>query len=547
MSSPFLSTRAPLLWLLAPLMAGLVAARHLPPPPGGIGPVLAAGAAAALAAVWAARAERRAAWMIALCLAAGLAGYALLNLRHPRLHQHEQRPPREVTLTVRIDTTYGASPGGRSLAGLARVAAAGELERGLIGELVYYSAIRRVSVVPRVGAEVELRGVIEPLPREPSGFEDYLANLGVRHRLVRAQVVRELAAPGPVARGLAAARERMNRILGLGLERHPGVAALYRAMLLGEKAALRPEQEDAFMRSGTFHVFSVSGLHVGVIAGALRLLAGVIRLPTRAAAGVTLGLLWLYVQVTGAGAPSVRALVMIAFVLASGCFRLPGNAFAALVASALFLLLLEPLQLFSTGFQMSYTVVAALILLGAPLASRGLDRWRPFALRPRPEWRWWHGGIERVGRGVITSAAGCWAAFLASIPAGIGYFGVLSPGSLPANLVVLPLSTMAIVAGFVSLLVGMAGLHPWSALFNAAAALLILATEALLTRTTALPGVWFAATFRADWLPAASMGAFVAVLVAGAAGNWTARRGGFWPPVVLVAVLLIFGVKFSGG
>jgi competence protein ComEC len=547
MSSPFLSTRAPLLWVLAPFMAGLVAARNLPLPAVGIAPVLAVAAGAALAATWAARAERRKLWMLAICLATALAGYALLTLRHPRPQPHEQRPPREVTITLEVNTHYGAGPGGRSLAGLGRVTGAGELERELVGELIYFSAIRRVSVAPRVGAEVEIRGVIESLPRAPTGFDDYLANLGIRHRLGRAQVVRELTAPDPVARSIAAARERLNRILGLGLEHHPDVAALYRAMLLGEKAALRPEQEDAFMRSGTFHVFSVSGLHVGVIAGALRLLATVIRLRTRTAAGVTLALLWLYVLITGAGAPSVRAFVMIAFVLASGCFRLPGNAFAALVASALLLLLLEPLQLFSTGFQMSYTVVAALLLLGAPLAQRGLERWRPFALRPRPEWRWWHEATDWIGRVVITSTAGCWAAFLASIPAGIGYFGVLSPGSLPANLLVLPLSSAALVAGFVSLLVGLAGVHPWSALFNAAAALLILATETLLTRATALPGVWFAAAFRADWLPAASMAAFVAVLVAGAAGDWTARRGGFWTPVLFVALLLIFGVKFGSG
>src|SRR5258708_31787981 len=47
-------------------------------------------------------------------------------------------------------------------------------------------------------------------------------------------------------------------------------------------------------------------------------------------------------------------------------FRLPGNALAALVAAALMTLLLDPLQLFSTGFQMSYTVVIALVTMGRP-------------------------------------------------------------------------------------------------------------------------------------------------------------------------------------
>src|SRR5690606_24673872 len=175
--------------------------------------------------------------------------------------------------------------------------------------------------------------------------------------------------------------------------------------------ALSPEQENAFMRSGTFHVFSVSGLHVGVIALALHMLLTALRVRRRPGAIVTLIVLWFYVQVTGGGTPSIRAYVMIAFLLASKVFRLPGNALAALAASALCTLLVDPLQLFSTGFQMSYSVVAALILLGAPLAERWLERWQPFVLRPRPEWRWQHDAIAWTGRKVIAATAGCWAAF----------------------------------------------------------------------------------------------------------------------------------------
>lgn len=547
MSQPPPSTRAPLLWLLAPYIGGLVVARHQPAAAGNLACWLAIAVGAAGVACWAAASDRRVGWTVAIGISAGASGLALLNLRYPHLHQRETRAPREITVTLRVDTTYGPAPGGRSVGGLGRITAAPGLEGALVGELIAFSAIRRISVAPRVGATVAVRGVLEPLPPEPKGFDDYLANLGIRHRLGRAQILREVVAPGPAARAVAAARGRLNEILGQGLERHPGVAALHRAILLGEKAALRPEQENAFVRSGTFHVFSVSGLHVGVIGVALRLLADAVRLRPRPAACVTLAILWIYVQITGAGAPSVRAFVMVAFAHSSRCFRLPGNAFAALVASAWFLLLVDPLQLFSTGFQMSYTVVAALLLLGDPLGRRWLERWRPFALRPRPEWRWWHEGIAALGRRVIGGVASCWVAFLASIPAGIGYFGVLSPGSLPANLLVLPLSTGALVAGFVSLLAGLAGIQPWSALFNSAAALLIMAAEALLTRSTALPGVWYAASFRADWLPEVAMGLLLLLLVVGAADNWSARRGGFWPPLAFMALLLIFGVKLGPG
>ena len=546
MPPPVLQIRAPLLWLLLPLMAGLAAAKLWPAPAAGLGPFLAGAGAAALGALGAAwRGYDRTA-MAALVVAGSLAGFALLHLRVPQLHRWETRPPREVTLTLRIADTFRSPPDARSVSGLGLVVAAGENDAGLLGQRVYFSVIRRISVPPRRSGEYEIRGVLAPMPRDPTGgFDDYLANLGVRHKFSRAQALRETAPPGRLPLGIARLRAGLEAILRHGLERHPATASLYLAMLLGEKAALSPEQENAFVNSGTFHVFSVSGLHVGVIALALHYGLTVLRVPRRPGAVLTLAVLWLYVQVTGGGTPSVRAWIMIAFLQASRVWHLPGNALAALTASALASLLLDPLQLFSTGVQMSYAVVAALILLGAPLADRWLGAWQPFVLRPRPEWRWWHDLIHWTGRKVIAAAAGCWAAFLASAAAGIGFFGVFSPGSLAANLVILPLSSLAIVAGFLSLLTGLAGLLPLSALFNSAAALIILGSEWLLRHGTDLPGAYFPAVFRAGWMAPAAMALMTGVLLAGAGGGWRRRHGGYWPPLVLLILLLACGVKFG--
>ncbi|AOS44654.1 ComEC family competence protein [Lacunisphaera limnophila] len=547
MPSPAQQIRAPLLWLLLPMMAGLAAAKVWPPPAAGLTLVLLGALGLAGVALGAAWFDRPRAAMPALVGAAALAGFALLHLREPRLHTGETRPPREITVTLLVTDIFGSAAGARSLGGLGEVVVAGDLDRELVGQRVYFSAIRRISVGPRREGGYEVRGVLEPLARDGAqdGFNDYLANRGVRLRLTRAQFIRETSPPGRWAQFTAAGRARLDRILSHGLARHPSTASLYLAMLLGEKAELSPAQENAFMRSGTFHVFSVSGLHVGVIAGALGLLGRTLRLPRRLEVVVTLVVLWLYVQVTGTGTPAVRAYIMIAFLLSSQVFRLPGNALAALAASALVTLLREPLELFSTGFQMSYSVVAGLILLAGPLADHWQTRWQPFALKPRPEWRWWHDTIASGGRKVIAGVAGCWAAFLASAASGIGFFGVFSPGSLLANLIILPLSSLAIVAGFLSLLTGLIGLAPLSALFNAAAALIIIASDWLLRHGTELPGVYYPASFRAGWLAPAGMAGMTAVLLAGAAGRWRKRYGGFWPPVVLLFLLLVLGVRFG--
>lgn len=544
MPSPTPPPRAPLLWLLLPLMAGIAVARSWPPPAGWLGPLLGVALLAALVTIHAARTDRPVASHLALMLAAGIAGFTLLPLRHPHLLSREERAPREATLELRVDELYAAST--RSQGGLGVVTGVGAAEPEMTGQLTYFSTTRRGNVVLRPGARYRGRGVLEPLPVSGrTGFEDHLANLGVQHRLVRAQFLTETAPPGRWTQLLEGVRQRLRTILAHGLDRHPETAAVYRAMLLGEKAALASELKAAFLHSGTFHVFSVSGLHVGVIALALRELARACRVPGRAAAALTLTALGLYVQVTGSGAPSVRAWVMVAFVLASEVLRLPGNAFAALCAAALCLLLWEPLQLFQTGFQLSFTVVSGLLLFGAPLARRWGERWRPFALVPRPEWKWRHEAIDTAGRWSLRLAAGCWAAFLSSTAAGVGIFGIFSPGALLANLLVLPLSTLAIIAGFLSLLTGLIGVLAWSALFNAAAGLLLLITGWLLQHGTELPGFHHPASFRADWVAAAGMIGMTAVFLAGAALRWRARCGGFWPPVVFLILLLLLGMRLE--
>jgi len=546
MPSPHLPIRAPLLWLLLPYMAGLTAGWIWPLTAFWLGLLSSVAALSAVVAGWAAT-QRPVLWAVSLVTALSLGGCILLQRRHPQLHERSARPPREVTLTLEIVQLYPASATARSVSGLGKVISISDVGTTLSGQRVYFSAHRRISVPPRPSGHYFVKGVLETVPRptEASGFNAYLYSQGIRQQITRAHLVRETAPPGPWTSFCAQAEKRLERVLSHGLDAHAGVRSIYLAMLLGEKAVLSTEQENAFLRSGTFHVFSISGLHVGVIAMALHSVGVMLRAPRRLAMVITVVLLWLYVQVTGASTPAQRALLMIACLLTSRAFHLPGNALAALAASALITLLLDPLQLFSTGFQMSYSVVVALILMGAPLGERWLERWQPFRLGPRPEWRWWHQSINWSGRKAIGAVAGCWTAFLASAATAIGFFGLFSPGAFPANLLILPLASLAIVAGFLSLLTGLVGLWPFCALFNAAAAMLIIAIDWLLRHGSTLPGMYFPAHFRADWLTPASLALMTTLMIVGAANRWSPRLGGYWPPAILLTLLVIFGVKFD--
>lgn len=550
MPSPTSHLRAPLLWLLVPLIGGLVGARLWPAPAFGLMPLVLAAVATGTGAIFAAIRPGRLAgilWAAGVATSAGLGGFVMLHARHPMPPVEASRPPRETTITIAVKQPFATAPSARQFSGVAEVTATGAEDEELAGRLVYYSAIRRISVSPLRTGRYVIRGVLEPLQRGPGvdGFTDYLANLGVTHRLIRAHLIREVAPPTPFAVLCNRTQDRLENILRQGLADRPQAASLYLGMLLGEKAVLSADQQNAYMRSGTFHVFSISGLHVGVIATALIFLRKRLHVSQTWSVGPELLVLWVYVQVTGASSPAMRAYIMVAAFRISRAFRLPGNQLAALAVAAVATLLLDPLQLFSTGFQMSYTVVIALVTMGRPLSDKWMAAWKPFALLPRVNWRRHHRLIDWGGRHALGTLAGCWTAFLASTPSGIGYFQLFSPGSLPANLVVIPMSTGVIYAGFVSLLAGLVGLTPVSAACNLVAAQLMDVMDWVLQRGTALPATWFTTSYRADWLAPASLGLMTTLFLAGSAVRWSPRYGGFWPPAILLALLMTFGVKFG--
>ena len=192
-------------------------------------------------------------------------------------------------------------------------------------------------------------------------------------------------------------------------------------------------------------------------------------------------------------------------------------------------------------------VVTALITMGAPLSERWQARWKPFALLPASSWRRWHHAIASRGRWLVGSLAAGWTAFLASTPAGIGFFGLFSPGSLLANLVIIPLSNLIIQTGFLSLVAGLVGLMPLSGILNRLAAWVIVFTDRLLQAGVNLPGVFFNAAYRVSWLAPASLALMTATMLAGTAGRWSRRYGGYWLPVIVLMLLVICGVKFGAG
>lgn len=545
MSSRSLGHRAPLLWLVGPLMAGLAAgeAAALGPVAWLLGSALAAAVAANLAA-W--RSPRW--WAPAIGVAMFLAGVASYSLHRARLPRWEGLPPREIRVSLRVDRIFRGEDA-RKISGLGRIIATETLWKDLAGQRIYFSlAIHRGETAPIRSAVIDATGVLELLPRHPPAatFEDYLASAGINFRLTRSRLN---GAPGPPTRYHAFLEQtagKLNRWLSAGVAtKRPELTSVFRAMMLGHKHELSDEQATRFIQSGTMHLFAINGLHIGVVAIALHALFTALRCPRPAAAILTLAVLWLDVDTTGASPSAVRAFILVACYEAAAVLRRPANGIAALATASLVVLLADPMALFSASFQMSYGVVLAILTLGIPLADRLAARLAPFRDLPAVTWVWWQKWLG-LALGWFWPVFGIGlAAALVSAVSGPQFFHLWSPGGLASNLVLVPVAMFVIIAGCASVLAGVAGAAKAGILFNHAAILLLAGIDRIVRFGASAPGAWWVADWRDPRLAPAVLGALVVTLLAGYGAGWRRERGGWWPPFAVAGLGLIFGVKFG--
>ena len=172
---------------------------------------------------------------------------------------------------------------------------------------------------------------------------------------------------------------RANHSLPSFARLHDTDAAMLNAMLFGDRSQLSPSLRTGFERTGTFHLFVVSGLHVVLLAGAIFWTLRRLRLPEAPAVFLTLAAATSYALLTGFGLPVQRALAMTSIYLLARWLNRDANALNALGVAALFVLALDPRALLEAGFQMTFLVILAIAGLASPINQR-LTQPRLYAL-----------------------------------------------------------------------------------------------------------------------------------------------------------------------
>ncbi len=362
--------------------------------------------------------------------------------------------------------------------------------------------------------EAPLRLKVPERYRDPGAWQyaDYLLDQGIgTHANVKAARVQRLRSSSAhwshadfLCRVHAAQRWASGRMEGFAYARAnhllPSVmrlsnedAGMLNAMLFGDHTLLTHNLRLGFERTGSFHLFVVSGMHVALLAGGVFWMATRLRLREWLATSLTLLLTAAYAVFTGFGAPVQRALAMTTIFLLARLLSRERSVLNALGAAALGVLAWSPRSLFEASFQMTFLVIVAIGGIAVPLGERSFlpharaarkigDGWLDIAMPPkmaqlRVMLRLWGDALANASSlhlcilpaallrwtlwAVELAVVGIVAEMVMILPMAL-YFHRATVFALPANMLSIPL--VAVLAPIAILTFVASLVSPWLAL-----------------------------------------------------------------------------------
>jgi competence protein ComEC len=385
--------------------------------------------------------------------------------------------------TMRIEVVGLPEQRERQLRFEARVLTSDMLAEGARLRLSWYAPAPVLAPGDRIDATLRLRrprGLVNP-----GGFDFE------RHALVeRISAVGYVRSGEKLAGQGGGALDRVRLRIAARIDAavaEPSMAALLRALAIGDVRGLADDDWDRLRATGTGHLVAISGLHVGLVAAfgawafaALYRLAPVLGLRWPRPQAMAIGALTTatgYALLAGFGVPVVRTLLMIAVSLSATLLRRSLRSVDALLLAAFAIVLVDPLSLLGAGFWLSFVGVAFLI--------------------------WAVTGAETTFAGLLRAQV---AMSIGLLPIGAWWFAQTSVIGLVANLLAVPWITFVVVP---LLLVAMLvdTVFAWSGLYAVPAALLQPLWQGL-AHAAALPlAEWQFARFDAWALLLAVLGA----------------------------------------
>ena len=391
--------------------------------------------------------------------------------------------------------------------------------------------VRWPGTPPAYGDKLRLMGVLQnlPPPRNPGQF-DFAAWSARQGNYSQIEVAHpydtHLVAAHQGSPLLAMAlqlRESMAQRLSAGID-DPVVSDLILAMVLGDTSTMPEVIQKEFRGTGTFHLFSVSGLHVGILSVILWYILRTFSVPQSVAALIIIPALFFYALMTGFQAASVRSAIMASIMLAGFIFNRQPILLNSLCAAGFLILLFDTNQLFNAGFQLSFSVVAVILLLATSFTTRLATPFRVDPFLPARLLTPVQIFVMKRGFALAALVAVSLAAWIGSLPLTLHYFHLISLSAMPANLLAVPLSFAIMIVAVLSL--GTSFVSPWvGEIFNQTNWLLTKILLAIIHFFASLPSSYLYLAPPLDKSPLAE----VVIFDAGGGGAiWLQSRGKTW-------------------
>jgi competence protein ComEC len=224
---------------------------------------------------------------------------------------------------------------------------------------------------------------------------------------------------------------------------------IFLGIVIGERGFLQQDLQEWFMATGTVHLLSISGSHLGLVAlvvfwigkqailtlpPALLLELSRTITPTRIAILATWPVVALYALLAGAELATIRSLVMITLALATLWLGQERRAHHAMAAAALIILLHDPRALFDISFQLSFLSVFMIIHTAQWLGTWNEDT--AIAERNRAQ------TVTRYGRDALLMSG---TVTLATLPIVAFYFNQVPWMGIVTNLFAVPYTGVLLV------------------------------------------------------------------------------------------------------
>ncbi|MCX6149798.1 MAG: DNA internalization-related competence protein ComEC/Rec2 [Ignavibacteriales bacterium] len=213
-------------------------------------------------------------------------------------------------------------------------------------------------------------------------------------------------------------------------------SALLKGLLVGDRTEINDETKTDFINTGVVHVLAVSGLHVAYILVIFLFVFGRLNLYLRTT--LTIIGIFLFIYVTGATASVVRSAIMGIVILTAFLSNRSTNIYNSISLSALIILIINPIDLFDPGLQLSFAAVIAIVAL------------TPFFKKRINEINLKNNYLKKLLLFCTVSLA----AQIGTLPFTLIYFRKLSLISLVANIIIVPLTGAMISIGILTLVLG---------------------------------------------------------------------------------------------